>query len=123
MAYATYEDVQAGFRLLTADEIEKAETLLDRAAVIIDSVAADGISDAIKMLVSCNMVTRALASGDSAIPIGVSQGTQTGLGYTSSYTFGSGSSGELYLSKTDKRLLKCGNRIGSYSPVEGLTDA
>lgn len=123
MAYATYEDVQAGFRLLTADEIEKAETLLDRAAIIIDSVAADGISDAIKMLVSCNMVTRALASGDSAIPIGVSQGTQTGLGYTSSYTFGSGSSGELYLSKTDKRLLKCGNRIGSHSPVEGLTDA
>lgn len=123
MSYATYEDVQAGFRTLDESEIEKANALLDRAAIIIDSVAADGIDDSVKMLVSCNMVTRALGSGGDAIPIGVSQGTQTGLGYTASYTFGTGTAGELYLSKMDKRLLKCGNRIGSYSPVEEIADA
>lgn len=122
MAYATYEDVEKGFRALDADEREKAEELLKRAAVIIDAVAATGVSDDVKGLVSCNMVTRALGSGDVQIPVGATQGTQTGLGYTSSYTFGSGSSGELYLSKTDKKLLKCGNRIGSYSPVEELAE-
>lgn len=122
MAYATYEDIEKGFRTLDADEREKAAELLKRAAVIIDAVAAAGVSDDVKGLVSCNMVTRALASGDVQIPVGATQGTQTGLGYSQSYTFGSGSSGELYLSKTDKKLLKCGNRIGSYSPVEELAE-
>jgi hypothetical protein len=124
MAYATIEDVEKGYKDLDADERVRAEALLDRAAVIIDTVAEKDVSDDAKKLVSCNMVTRAIASlsGSDGIPIGVSQGTQTGLGYTSSYTFGSGSSGELYLTKMDKRLLHCGNRIGSHSPIEDLTE-
>lgn len=124
MAYATIEDIEKGYKDLDADERVRAEELLDRAAVIIDSLAAKGVSDDAKKLVSCSMVTRAIASlsGSDGIPIGVSQGTQTGLGYTSSYTFGAGSSGELYLTKMDKRLLHCGNRIGSRSPVEDLTE-
>ena len=95
MAYATIEDVEKGYKDLDADERVRAEALLDRAAVIIDTVAEKDVSDDAKKLVSCNMVTRAIASlsGSDGIPIGVSQGTQTGLGYTSSYTFGSGSSG------------------------------
>ena len=35
----------------------------------------------------------------------------------------SGSAGELYLSKLEKKLLGAGNRIGAASPVEGLCDA
>ena len=42
------------------------------------------------------------------------------LGYTQSWTMNGGSSGELYLSKLEKRLLGCGDRIGARSPVEGL---
>lgn len=124
MAYATIEDIEKGYKDLDADERTRAEELLDRVAIIIDSLAAENVSDDAKKLVSCNMVTRAIASlsGGNGIPIGVSQGTQTGLGYTSSYTFGSGSSGELYLTKMDKRLLHCGNRIGSHSPIEDLTE-
>lgn len=124
MAYATIEDVEKGYKDLNADERVRAEALLDRAAVIIDTVAAKDVSDDAKKLVSCNMVTRAIASlsGSDGIPIGASQGTQTGLGYTSSYTFGAGSSGELYLTKMDKRLLHCGNRIGSHSPIEDLME-
>ena len=119
-AYATYEDIEKGYRPLEPDEREKATELLRRAALIIDAAAAAGVSDDVKNLVSCNMVTRALTPADACIPVGVTQGTQSGLGYAQSYTFGAGSSGELYLSKTDKKLLKCGNRIGAYSPVEEL---
>lgn len=120
MAYATYSDIEKGFRELDDDSRKKADELIRRASIIVDSVAADDVSDEVKGIVVCNMVTRVLAvnEGGTDIPIGVTQGTQTGLGYTSSYTFGTGTSGELYLSRMDKRLLKCGNRIGSHSPIE-----
>jgi hypothetical protein len=43
------------------------------------------------------------------------------LGYTQSWTIGaSGSAGELYLGKLEKKLLGYGNSIGSYSPTEEL---
>ena len=45
----------------------------------------------------------------------------SGLGYTQSWTMANGgSTGELYLSKTERQLLRRGNSIGSYSPVQGL---
>ena len=121
MAYATYEDIEERYRDLDADEQARCTALLDDAAVMIDAFAAENVEDSVKTLVSCNMVIRALGSGDMNVPVGATQATQTGLGYTSSYTFGSGQSGELYFSKTDKKLLKIGNRIGSRSPIEDLT--
>ena len=33
-----------------------------------------------------------------------------------------GSSGELYLSKLEKKLLGGGDRIGAHSPLEGMTN-
>jgi hypothetical protein len=43
------------------------------------------------------------------------------LGYAQSWTIGSGGgSGEIYVSKMDKKLLGVGNAIGSYSPVQEL---
>ncbi len=122
MAYATYEDIEERYRDLDADEQARCTALLDDAAVMIDAFAAENVEDSVKTLVSCNMVIRALGSGGASIPVGATQATQTGLGYTSSYTFGSGQSGELYFSKTDRRLLKIGNRIGSRSPVEDLAE-
>lgn len=123
MVYATVEEVAAGFRALTADEQSRCEALLDEAGVMIDAFAADAAADA-KKLVSCRMVRRVLGEGDgSAVhyPMGVSQGSASALGYTQSWTInGGGSSGELYLSKLEKRLLGCGDRIGARSPVEGL---
>ena len=70
-AYATYEDVQARMsRTLSEDEQALASTLLDDAAVIIDSFNENADSDK-KLVVSCRMVIRALGDGQSSgVPIG-----------------------------------------------------
>lgn len=122
MAYATVSDVQARMtRTMSQAEQTMCSTLLDDAAVIIDSYNADATAAA-KKIVSCNMVIRKLGDGeDSGIPIGATQGSQSGLGYSQSWTMtGGGSTGEMYLAKIDKKLLGVGNQIGSYSPVQEL---
>ena len=119
MAYATYTDVEARInRTFTESEQARCTTLLDDAAILIDSYNADAES-ANKKVVSCNMVSRVLGADDPSIPMGAMQGSMSGLGYSQSWTLGSGgSSGELYISKTDKRLLGYSNKIGTYSPVQ-----
>ena len=67
------------------------------------------------------MVIRALGDGTNVgVPVGASQGSIAALGYSQSWTMGSGATGELYLSKTEKQMLGTGNKIGSYSPVQEL---
>lgn len=125
MNYATVEDVEAGFRTLSEDEKPKCSALLDEAALIIDSYNKDAQEDA-KKVVSCRMVRRQLYDGDAGgvtYPMGATQGTASALGYSQSWTMGGGSSGELYLSKLEKKLLGVGDRIGSRSPLEGLCNA
>lgn len=122
MSYATTQDVEAGFRTLSKDEQAKCTALLEEAALIIDSYNKDAQEDA-KKVVSCRMVRRQLYDGDSGgvtYPMGATQGTASALGYSQSWTMGGGSSGELYLSKLEKKLLGVGDRIGSRSPLEGL---
>lgn len=121
MAYATVADVQARMtRTMSADEQTMCATLLDDAAIIIDSFNAFATEDA-KKIVSCRMVIRQMGDGDDAgVPIGATQGSMSGLGYSQSWTLSSGSTGEMYLSKMDKQLLGYGNKIGSYSPVQEL---
>lgn len=123
MAYATVEDVQARMnRTLSENEQAVCTTLLDDAAVIIDAQGSNATDD-IKMVVSCRMVIRALGDGESGgVPVGATQGSMSGLGYSQSWTMSNGSTGELYLAKLEKQLLGKGNTIGSYSPVEELTD-
>lgn len=120
MAYATYSDVQARMtRDLTADEQAVCTTLLDDAGVIIDTFNINAPDDA-KKVVSCRMVIRAIGA-EVDVPMGSTQGSMSALGYSQSWTIGSGGSvGELYLSKLDKELLGCGNQIGSYSPTEDI---
>lgn len=121
MAYATVEDVQARMsRVMSESEQAICSTMLDDAAVIIDSFN-ESASDDKKQIVSCRMVIRQLGDGsDSGIPIGSTQGSMAGLGYSQSWTISNGSTGEMYLSKLDKELLGVSNRIGSYSPVEEM---
>lgn len=117
--YATVQDVAAGFRPLTASEETIASRLLVESAIIIDAYNALASADA-KNIVSCRMVRRSIgSSGD--VPIGASQGSMSALGYSQSWTMGAtGSTGELYLNRMDKKLLGAGNAIGSYSPVQEL---
>ena len=120
MAYATTDQVAAGFRDLTDEEITICIQLLEEAAIIIDTynVAA---SDEAKSVVSCRMVRRCLAdSGLSGMPLGATQGSISALGYSQSWTVSSGSTGELYLSSLEKKLLGRGNKIGARSPLEDM---
>ena len=121
MAYATVEDIQARMtRELSEQEQAVATNLLDDAAVMID-VFNEKASESSKKVVSCRMVIRALGDGDTVgVPVGATQGSMSGLGYSQSWTLSNGSVGELYLSKSDKALLGGSDRIGSYSPVEEL---
>ena len=121
MAYATVNDVQARTtKTLTDAQIVICESLLDDVAVLIDSVAPSA-SDEVKLVVSCSVVVRTLGSQtEIGIPLGATQGSASALGYSQSWTVGNGAVGELYLSRTEKRMLGVGNNIGSYSPVEEL---
>ena len=122
MAYATVTDVQNRItRALSEKEQTVCATLLDDAAVRIDATGTTA-NDAAKKIVSCNMVIRALGNGDTDVPIGATQGSMSGLGYSQSWTVSNGSVGELYFSKDDRRLLKLANKIGSYSPVQELAE-
>jgi hypothetical protein len=122
MAYATVADVQARMtRPLSVDEETMCTALLEDAAVIIDAFNVSALEDR-KQIVSCRMVIRQLGDGnDAGVPIGATQGSMAGLGYSQSWTVSNGSTGEMYLSKLDKEILGVGNKIGSYSPVEELS--
>lgn len=121
MAYAELADVEARMtRTLSEQEETVCTNLLDDAAVLIDAFRAKASADA-KKVVSCRMVIRAIGDGTESVPMGATQGSMSGLGYSQSWTIGSGGSvGELYLSRTDKQILGGGNLIGSWSPVQEL---
>lgn len=120
-AYATVSDLEGRItRTLSDSEKTVAGNLLDDAAVLIDTFNVNATADN-KKIVSCRMVIRALGDGSDGIPVGASQGSMSALGYSQSWTMGNNASvGQLYLDRTDKRILGGGSRIGSYSPVEEL---
>lgn len=119
MAYAEYNDVEIRLKKTFSDQ-EKVlcNELLNDSAVIIDSYNKNASQD-VKKLVSCRMVIRAIGNSDTDTPIGASQGTMSALGYSQSWTLSAGATGELYLSKMDKKLLGV-SKIGSHSPLEDL---
>lgn len=125
MAYATTSDVQARMlRTMSESEMSLCSTLLDDAAALIDSYDTSATDD-VKKIVSCRMVVRALGDGQtSGVPLGATQGSMSALGYSQSWTIGSGgAAGDLYLAKADRQLLGVLGKIGSYSPVEELAPA
>ena len=122
MAYATVSDVQSHLtRTLSPSEQSVCMAYLEDAAILIDSYNATADEDK-KEVVSCRMVLRVIGDG-ADVPMGATQGSISGLGYSQSWTMGGGgASGELYLSKADKVILGGGNSIGSYSPVQELAE-
>lgn len=120
MAYATVAEVQERItRTLSDTEMQVCASLLDDAAVIIDSYNSEAGTEA-KKVVSCRMVIRALGAGTNDVPIGASQGSMSALGYSQSWTIGGGTVGEIYLGKLEKKMLGVCGSIGSYSPAEEL---
>lgn len=120
-AYANVGDVQDRMiRTMSSDERAVCSALLDDAGAMIDAVALSASED-VKKIVSCRMVIRALGDGTTGgYPIGASQVSMSGLGYSQSWTVSGGSTGELYIGKADRQLLGLSNSIGSYSPAQEL---
>jgi hypothetical protein len=122
MAYATVSDVQARMlRTLSTDEEALCGTFLDDVAVMIDGTNTSATAD-VKKVVSCRVVIRALGDGsDIGVPMGATQGSMSGLGYSQSWTISSGGSvGVLYFDKAERKMLGLSNMIGSYSPSQEL---
>lgn len=123
MAYATIDDIRSRMTAeLSADQERLCAKLLADVAVLIDAVAPKATSDQ-KRVVSCSVVVRAITTtgADNTVPVGATQGSMSALGYSQSWTVGGGGAvGELYLSRTEKRILGVGNSIGSHSPLEDV---
>lgn len=116
--YAKFEDIQARCDKVINCE-EKCDALLEDAAIIVDAYNKLASADA-KKIVSCNMVIRAIGGGeDTQVPVGANQGTMSALTYSQSWSYTNGASGELYLSKLDKKLLGFGRNIRFVNPLEG----
>lgn len=119
LKYTTIDEFKKRYTGNASDDA--IETMLEDAELLVDAYAVRAELSA-KAMVVYRMVVRALGtSDDSSIPIGASQGTMSALGYSQTWTMSSnGSNGELYLTRTEKKLLGCGDRIGSHSPLEDM---
>ena len=121
-AYATVSEVKAMLgRELNSQETIQCTALLDEAGIIIDAYNS-AASETVKRTCSVRMVVRAIGAGpDAGIPMGATQGSMSALGYSQSWTLGTGASvGELYIGRMEKKLLGLAGSIGSYSPTQEL---
>ena len=119
MAYAKLEDLEARRGVLDADEQEKAAALLEDAAAILDALMTNSTrteeqAELLK-IVSCDMVNRAMSATPDAF--GVSSMSTTAGVYSESLQY-SNPSGDLYLTKLEKRLLGISTSyIGTIRPM------
>lgn len=121
MAYAQTTDLEARWRPLTTEEVTRATTLLLDAAIRIDATCPPPAEPTeaelrARLIVSCDMVKRAMASG---LGPAVTQESQTRGPFTGQRTYAN-PTGDLYLTKADKKLLGCSvQRAGNVSLLGG----
>ena len=104
MAYATVKDLETRWRSLTPSEAERAQALLDDAAVMLGRYEGDNL-DMLKV-VSCNMVKRAMETNGDAF--GIDGQVTPSMGWGESLP-----AGELYIKPSEKRMLSGGTVIFS----------
>lgn len=124
--FATLEDLEERFSgELSADDKKRAAVLLGDASVMLiglglnpDRMTRVDFLNAKR--ICCEMVTRALNVSDNMY--GMTQFSQTAGPYTMSFT-PSNSSGEMYLTKTEKQTLGLGRaRVHTIAPMIGPRD-
>lgn len=125
-AYATLEDLQSRWRPLSADEQQRATTLLSDAAVKIalackqSGVAidvADSLQSEALKAINCEMVKRAMMSPIDMPPM--SSFAQTAGSYSESQTYVN-PTGDLYMTLGEKKMLGIGTqKMGSIPPLIG----
>lgn len=114
--YATVEELEARWRTLSAPERVRADVLLQDAAVRIDIECPPTIpvtDEAARKIISCEMVKRAMANPAG---IGVTQYSETTGPFTDQVTYAN-PSGDMYLTKADRRLLRCGSQVAFTVPM------
>lgn len=122
MAYATVEDVEARWRDLSADEEARCGVLLDDASLYLDTLVDVNPDDehqaAVLTTVCCNMVIRSMSATESDM-FGVSQSSMTAGPYSQSMNYAN-PSGDMYLTKLEKRLL--GITVGYIGSIQPKID-
>ena len=120
MAFAEVSDIEARWRSLSTDEKSRAGVLIEDASAmlsaLVDVDANDQQQAELLNTVCCNMVIRAMAQSNMDT-FGVSQSAITAGPYTQSFSY-SNPSGDMYLTKLEKKLLKVSiGYIGSIRPM------
>lgn len=122
MAFADVSDIEARWRTLTVDEKARAAVLIEDASAVLSKLVPvdpnDEQQDALLKTVCCNMVIRAMSATESDM-FGVSQSSMTAGPYSQSMNYAN-PSGDMYLTKLEKRLLGItSGYIGSIRPKIG----
>lgn len=113
--YGDVDDPDALAEVLM-DATRLVASALDRAGIAYAD-PSDEFSDRL-MQVCRSMAYRAMGCGEPSVPAGATQYSQGAGGYTESYTLGN-PYGEVYMSKSERRMLGLdGARIG-FSTAEG----
>lgn len=120
MAFADVSDLESRWRELSTAEEARANVLLDDASAMLSALVEVDSSDAgqaeLLKMVCCDMVIRAM-SATAADTFGVSQTSMTAGPYTQSFSY-SNPSGDMYLTKLEKRLLGISTSyIGTIRPM------
>lgn len=107
MAFAQIADIEARWRDLSTDEEPRAEALIGDASAMLSALVDVDESDTdqadLLKTVCCNMVIRSM-SATASDAFGVSQATITAGPYSQSFGYAN-PSGDMYLTKLEKRLL------------------
>ena len=108
MAYADVHDIEVRLnRTFTSSETASVQALLDGASAVLSKLVrvdeTDGEQAALLEFVCTNMVCRAISAQGLDV-LGASQASITAGAYTQSYSFAT-PSGDMYLTKLEKRLL------------------
>lgn len=123
MAYAEVSDLESRWRELTDDEAARTEVLLgDASAMLAASVTVDDADEqqaALLKIVTCNMVQRAMSTGGDMY--GVTQQSMTAVGFTQQFSYAN-PTGDLYITKAERRMLGIGGKIGVAVPSYGILD-
>lgn len=120
--YATPQDLESRWRPLLPDELERAAVLLGDAATRIRAAAPDvdvriasqELDADIPLLVSVEMVRRAMLAPVDQAPAGQVQQTAGPFSQSVSYT---NPTGDLYLTKAERQMLGAGGQAAFTVPL------
>ena len=119
MAFADVHDIEARIGVLSAADEERAATLLDDAAAILSALVSvdpdDDEQAELLKTISCNMVIRSMSA--PADTFGVQSASMTAGAYSQTWQYAN-PSGDMYLTKLEKRLLGISSSyIGTIRPM------